>query len=91
MLVKRTGELADFDVERVKNAITKAVRSTNADVSQELIEQISIAVAAVANQEVWTFTPTNIISTVGTSNLVAMTNTVGNTYGVYFKFRLVVF
>jgi len=51
---------------------------------------VSVAVAAVANQEVWTYTPTNIISTAGTSNLIAMANTVGNTYGVYFKFRLVV-
>lgn len=51
---------------------------------------VSVAVAAVADQEVWTYTPTNIISTAGTSNLVAMANSIGNTYGVYFKFRLVV-
>lgn len=51
---------------------------------------VSSPVAAVANQEVWTYTPTNIISTAGTSNLVAMSNSVSNTNGTYFKFRLVV-
>jgi hypothetical protein len=50
---------------------------------------VSVAVAAVSGQEVWTFTPLNIITAAGASNLIAAANTFANTVGNYFKFRLV--
>jgi hypothetical protein len=50
---------------------------------------VSISVAAVSGQEVWTYTPLNIITASGASNLISVDNTVSNTNGDYFKFKLV--
>jgi len=40
MVTKRTGEVVDFDFARIKNAISKAIRSTGKPISPDVIERI---------------------------------------------------
>ncbi|MEM4255449.1 MAG: ribonucleoside-diphosphate reductase subunit alpha [Candidatus Norongarragalinales archaeon] len=44
MVIKRNGEVVDFDPSRIKNAITKAVKAVGTHLPEEALEQITLEV-----------------------------------------------
>lgn len=46
MVIKRTGEIAEFDSNRIRNAIQKAGRATNAELASEKLDELVAGIAA---------------------------------------------
>ncbi len=46
MVIKRSGEIADFDSNRIRNAIQKAGRATNAELASEKLDELVAGIVA---------------------------------------------
>ncbi|MAF36062.1 hypothetical protein CL622_03005, partial [archaeon] len=56
-VIRRTGELIDFDRNRVRNAISNAVKATKDELSQEKIDQLVSDIADEAEARFTDFSP----------------------------------
>ena len=43
-VVKRNGEVVSYDIERIKNAILKAIRSTGEKIDEEVLEKLFLEI-----------------------------------------------
>lgn len=57
MVVKRNGEIVDFDKNRIRNAIVKAIKATGQQVGDDILDEVVIAICQEVEQRFVEFYP----------------------------------